>query len=110
MRPGLLVMAQLLDAVTLALFYLLPHPASLSEQNPLVAMLLALGGIQLVVLVKVGAAALAARRARRYPSLSLRWRVALSAALVAATLSGVIGAGANTAAIVVAITGDGLHL
>ncbi len=110
MRPGLLVLAQALDAATLAVFYLLPHPAYLSEQNPLVVALLALGGVQLVILLKVGVAALVSRRARRYPSFSLRWRVALTTALVAATLSGVIGAGANTAAIVVAITGPGVRL
>ncbi len=97
MKPGLLVLAQGLDAASLAVFYLLAHPAGLAEQNPLVLALMATGGIQLVILAKVGAAVLAAWRSQRMG----RMRIA-RLAMAAAVVSGSIGAGFNLAAILVA--------
>lgn len=94
MKPGLLVLAQGLDAATLAIFYLIAHPTGLGEQNPLVLALMATGGIQLVILAKVGAALLAAWRSQRMG----RLRVARFA-MAAAVVSGSIGAGFNVAAI-----------
>ena len=97
MKPGLLLLAQGLDAASLAVFYGIAHPAALGEQNPLVLALMAAGGVQLVILVKVGASLLAAWRSRHMAGLRIA-RLAMAAAVV----SGSIGAGFNLAAIVVA--------
>lgn len=114
-RAGrLLVLAQGADALTFALFYALGGPAltSQAERNPLVLAMLALGGYQLVALVKIGLAAWVGRRRRvprpsrfaavrllheRHPQLQPR---ALRFAMGAATLSGAVGAGFNLAALV----------
>ena len=98
MKPGLLVLAQVLDAASLAVFYAIAHPVALGEQNPLVLALMATGGIQLVILAKVGAAVIAAVRSRRLG----RYRIARYA-MAAAVVSGSIGAGFNLAAIVLAV-------
>lgn len=98
MKPGLLILAQGLDAATLAVFYLIAHPVGLSEQNPLVLALMATGGIQLVIVAKVGASLLAAWRSRRMGNIRVA-RFAMAAAVV----SGSIGAGFNVAAIAVAV-------
>ena len=98
MKPGLLILAQGLDAATLAIFYLIAHPAGLSEQNPLVLALMATGGIQLVIFAKVGAALLAAWRSRRMGKIRLA-RYAMAAAVI----SGSIGAGFNVAAIALTV-------
>ncbi len=98
MKPGLLVLAQGIDAASLAVFYALAHPAALHEQNPLVLALMATGGIQLVILAKVGAALLAAWRSGRLGGMRIA-RFAMAAAVV----SGSIGAGFNLAAIAVAV-------
>lgn len=96
MKPGLLVLAQGLDAASLAVFYALAHPAVLQEANPLVLALMATGGIQLVIIAKVGAALVAAWRSRNIDAMRIA-RFAMAAAVV----SGSIGAGFNLAAIVV---------
>jgi hypothetical protein len=98
MKPGSLVLAQSLDAATLAVFYAIAHPAALAEQNPLIVALLALGGIQLVALAKIGAAVLAAWRSRRSNGMRLA-RLAMAAAVI----SGSIGAGFNLAAIALSL-------
>lgn len=105
MTSGTLVLAQALDAATLAVFYAWCRVPQMQERNPLVLGLMAVGGVQLVALVKVGAAALAARRAGRFSGYSRRWRLAVRLALSAATLSGCVGAGFNVAAI---LTGKGV--
>ena len=98
MKPGLLVLAQSLDAASLAVFYAIVHPMALAEQNPLILALMAVGGIQLVALAKVGAALLAAWRSRRMNGMRLA-RLAMAAAVI----SGSIGAGFNLAAIALAL-------
>jgi hypothetical protein len=97
MKPGLLVLAQALDAASLAVFYGLVHPTALAEQNPLVLALMAAGGIQLVILAKVGAALFAAWRSRHLAAVRVARFV-----MAAAVVSGSIGAGFNVAAIVLA--------
>ena len=105
-RGRRLVFAQGMDALTFVAFYLLVGPAVHAERNPVVLVLMALGGIQLVALVKVGLAALIARRMQRpsRPSPHRLVRVAYPAArtvLVSlAVASGIVGAGFNTAALV----------
>lgn len=94
MKTGTLVLAQACDAATLCLFYWLGLAGQMQERNPVVVALMAFGGVQLVALVKVGVALLASRRAARNRR---NWRVSL--AVGAATLSGVVGAGFNLAAI-----------
>lgn len=94
MTPRLLVLAQALDAASLAAFYALGLAGTLREQNPLVLGLMALGGVPPVALAKVGVSLAALRRWR-----SVRHGAALRLALGAAVLSGCVGAGANTASI-----------
>lgn len=94
MKPGLLVLAQSLDAASLAVFYAIAHPSALAEQNPVILVLMTLGGIQLVALAKVGAALVAAWRSRHLSGMRLA-RLAMAAAVI----SGSIGAGFNLAAI-----------
>jgi hypothetical protein len=105
-RGRRLVFAQGVDALTFAAFYVLVGPSLHAERNPIVLLLMALGGIQLVALVKVGLAALVARRMRRptVPSPHRIVRLAypvVSLVLVSlAVASGIVGAGFNTAALV----------
>lgn len=87
-------MAQGMDAASLAVFYSLAHPVGLTEQNPLVLALMAAGGVQLVIMAKVGTALVAAWRSRRLTGTRLA-----RLAMAAATISGSIGAGFNLAAI-----------
>jgi hypothetical protein len=94
-----------MDALTFVAFYVLAGPAVHTERNPLILGLMALGGVQLVAIVKVGLAALVARRMRR-PASPSRFRVmriaypGLSLLLVSlAAASGIVGAGFNTAAL-----------
>ncbi len=104
-RGRRLVFAQGMDALTFVAFYVLVGPSIHAERNPVVLLLMALGGIQLVALVKVGLAALIARRMRRptRPSSHRFVRVAYPvASLVLVSLavaSGIVGAGFNTAAL-----------
>jgi hypothetical protein len=92
-----LVLAQGADALTLAAFYVFVAGSSPArEQNPLVLGLMAAGGVQLVLLAKVGAALLVGWRADRTPR-ATRLRVV---AMSVATASGICGAGFNLAAIV----------
>jgi hypothetical protein len=105
-RGRRLIFAQAMDALTFVAFYVVVGPSLHAERNPLILGLMALGGIQLVALVKVGLAALVARR-MRLPARPSRFRLvrvaypALSLLLVSlAVASGVVGAGFNTAALV----------
>jgi hypothetical protein len=105
-RGRRLVFAQALDALTFVAFYVLVGPTIHAERNPLVLVLMSLGGIQLVALAKIGLASLVARRMRR-PSRPSRFgpvRAAypvISLVMVSlAVASGIVGAGFNTAALV----------
>ena len=95
----LLVFAQSMDAATFAAFYLFAANSGAAERNPLVLALMAAGGVELVVFVKVAVAAFVARRSTRTAGLSSRYLALRRVALGAATASGVIGAGFNLAAI-----------
>jgi hypothetical protein len=105
-RGRRLIFAQAMDALTFVAFYTVVGPAVHGERNPLILGLMALGGVQLVALVKVGLAALIAGR-MRLPTRPSRFRVVrvaypgLSVLLVSlAVASGIVGAGFNTAALV----------
>lgn len=92
---------QCLDAGTFALFFLVVPAAVLAriettEQNPIIAALFALGGFAAVVVVKVGATSLVLWRDHRRP----HQRRVTGALMVAAALSGYVGAAFNTAALV----------
>jgi hypothetical protein len=93
-----LVAAQTADALTFAAFYLFIGAGMMSEQNPLVLAIMAVGGIAGVVAVKVGLAATVVWLYERN-----RRRRLLLALMTVATLSGVIGAGTNIASILVSI-------
>jgi hypothetical protein len=104
-RGHRLLFAQGMDALTFAAFYLVVGPTIDAERNPVVLVLMALGGIQLVALVKIGLAALIARRIQR-PARPSRYRAVRAAYPIAslvlvslAVASGIVGAGFNTAAI-----------
>jgi hypothetical protein len=105
-RGRRLVFAQAMDALTFVAFYVVVGPSVHAERNPLILGLMALGGIQLVALVKIGLAALVAGRMQR-PARPSRYRLArvaypgLSLLLVSlAVAGGIVGAGFNTAALV----------
>ncbi len=105
-RGRRLIFTQAMDALTFVAFYVFVGPAVHGERNPMILALMALGGVQLVALVKIGLAALVARRMRR-PTTPSRFRVLrvsypiASLVLVSlAVASGIVGAGFNTAALV----------
>lgn len=93
-----LVVAQTADAATFAWFYLFIGAGLLSEQNPIVAAIMGVGGIAGVIVVKIGLAAMAAFLYERN-----RRRRILLVLMTVATISGVIGAGTNLASIIVSI-------
>ncbi len=104
-RGRRLVFAQAMDALTFVAFYVIVGPTVHAERNPVVLVLMALGGIQLVALVKIALAALVAHRMRR-PATPSRFRLVRTvypvASLVLVSLavaSGIVGAGFNTAAL-----------
>lgn len=101
-RPVLrLLIAQAADALTFALFMLTVSGASQhAERNPLVAGVMALGGVQAVVIVKVGVAAVVGWRADHSPAVSSHYRNCRTVALSVAAASGIVGAGFNLAAVV----------
>ncbi len=104
-RGRRLVFAQSMDALTFLAFYVLVGPTIHAERNPLILALMALGGIQLVALAKIGLAWLVARRMRQ-PARPSRFRLiraaypVLSIVMISlAVASGIVGAGFNTAAL-----------
>jgi len=105
-RGRRLVFAQGMDALTFMAFYLLVGPSLHAERNPVVLLLMALGGIQLVALVKVGLAAIIAHRMRQptrpsaYRLVRVAYPIASLLLVSLAVASGIVGAGFNTAALV----------
>ena len=96
-----LVLAQALDAFTFAGFYLVIGAGVHAERNPLVTALLAMGGVQFVVLIKVGIAAFVGwRHDHTRRPLSARYVRLRTVAVAVAAASGIVGAGFNLAAIV----------
>jgi hypothetical protein len=109
-----LIFAQVLDALTLAYFWIVIGPGEHSEQNPLINMMIVLGGIQLVLLVKIGLALWVGYRIGHPPKTSHWWSKPITSsrfmwvqtvAISVATASGVVGAGFNLASIVHSSTG-----
>lgn len=93
---ALVLLGQVLDAATFVLVITLYPWAIEGEQNPLVLLSVALGGVLLIPLIKVGAAALMAwmfgwSRWRR-PA----WPRPIRLLLVGAVASGFLGFAANT--------------
>lgn len=109
-RGRRLLFAQGMDALTFAAFYLIVGPTIHAERNPVVLMLMALGGIQLVALAKIGLAALIARRIQRpthpsrYRAVRAVYPIASLVLISLAVASGIVGAGFNTAALVESLT------
>lgn len=104
-----LVAAQTADAATFLAFYVFIGAGVHAERNPLILGLMALGGIQMVAFTKVGVSLYLAWR-REHPAVKPRWWskpitsrrfIWVETVIVsAATASGIVGAGMNTAAIV----------
>ena len=96
-----LILAEAADALTLAYFYLVTGPGVHAERNPLVLGLMALGGVQLVVLAKIGVAAWIGYHHDHNHKPLASWYVRLrTVAMSVATASAVVGAGFNVAAII----------
>lgn len=94
----LLALGQSLDSITFAAFFLLIPPyliteAGKAERNPILAWILAIGGVVAVVAVKQGLAAFAVWRLRNTNAM----RFTVLAGLAGA--SGFVGAAFNTFAI-----------
>jgi hypothetical protein len=98
-----LLLGQGADVLTFLAFYLLVGPSIHEERNPMILLLMALGGVQLVGLVKMAITLFVIRRRVRTIKVVFerRWyRPAQTIAMSAATASGIVGAGFNLAAIV----------
>lgn len=61
--------AQIVDATTFAAFFMLPVETTAAEQNPVVRLLMAVGGVTLVVAVKLGWGYFIWHRAPRYAAI-----------------------------------------
>ena len=101
-----LVAAQVADGLTFAAYWwLFPARVSYAEQNPLVLGMFALGGVGLVIAVKVGIGAFMAvlyERVRKRPRISRRnhWNMAAITVLMSIGAAvGIAGAGFNLASI-----------
>lgn len=96
-----LLLAQGADVLTFLAFYLLAGGSGHGERNPILLLVMAMGGIWLVGVVKLGITFAVIRRYHRAAVITKRWFVPLrTIAISAATASGVVGAGFNLAAII----------
>jgi hypothetical protein len=96
-----MAIAQVIDAATFILFIAFFATGSIhAERNPLILVLVSLGGVQLVGIVKVGLALIVRHRALVPRELSKRYQVMRLTMLSLATASGIVGAGFNIASIV----------
>ena len=107
-----LVLAQFLDAITFLAFYILIGPTIHAERNPIVLVLIALGGIWLLGVVKIGITLIVAYRARNNKYKPSKHRVVrylyprMAVILISiATASGIAGAGFNLASIIDSVIG-----
>ena len=110
-----LLLAQAADVATFLVFYLLIDSSVRGERNPLVLGLMALGGVYLVGIVKLGITLLVIWRSRlpmrpsrfarvrrfhdRHPGLVAFHVKARIVGVSAATASGIVGAGFNLGAL-----------
>lgn len=92
-----LVLAQGIDVLTFALFFMLVPVSIHSERNPLILVLYGLGGFALVGLVKMGVAVMVAYRASHRP---LKHPRLVTVLMSTATASGIVGAGFNIASLI----------
>lgn len=92
-----LIVAQMIDVATFVAFFVLVTDSVHVERNPLIAAMFAMGGFSLVGLVKIGAASMVAYRSVNQPLARPRLVIILMAA---ATASGIVGAGFNTASLI----------
>lgn len=96
-----LLLAQGLDVATFLAFYLVVGPSIHRERNPLILLLMAMGGLAAVAAFKLGVTLLVVWRSRRVIVARRRWYGPLRIiAMAAATASGIAGAGFNAAAII----------
>jgi hypothetical protein len=96
-----LLLAQVADVATFLAFYAWVGPSVHQERNPILIVLMAMGGLAAVAAFKLGITALVIVRGRRAGAIRRRWYVPLrTIAISAATASGIVGAGFNLASIV----------
>lgn len=96
-----LLLAQSADVLTFLAFYLIVGPSIHEERNPLILALMALGGIHLVGIVKLGITLIVIRRYNRPVVITRSWYLPLrTAAISAATASGIVGAAFNLASLI----------
>lgn len=104
-----MIFAQVLDALTFAFFFLFVYNGGpINEKNPIIATLLALGGVQLVVFVKAGISFYIGWRSEHPPKVYRWWSKPITSKkyiwvetvmLSIAAASGIVGAGFNLGAI-----------
>lgn len=95
-----LLLAQGADVLTFLAFYLLVGPSIHQERNPLILLLMAMGGLAAVAVFKMAVTLLVVRRSRKRQVFRRLWFLPLRTILTsAATASGIVGAGFNVAAI-----------
>ena len=93
-----LLLAQLADVATFLAFYLLIGAGTHEERNPLILLLMAMGGLAAVGIVKMLITLVVIYRRHRRPVITKRWYVpAQTVAMSAATASGIVGASFNLA-------------
>lgn len=96
-----LLLAQGADVLTFLAFYLLIGPSIHEERNPLILILMAMGGLAMVGIVKMAITFIVIYRRHRPFLVKHKWYVPLQVvAMSAATASGIAGAGFNLAAII----------
>lgn len=99
-----LLLAQGADVLTFLAFYLFVGPSIHEERNPLILLLMAMGGLAAVGLVKMAITLIVIYRRHRPFVVRHGWYVPLQTiAMSAATASGIAGCGFNLAAIVYSI-------
>jgi len=94
----------LLDVITLAFFVLVVGVSIHVERNPLILGLMSLGGIWAVFAFKLGLPIMVTLRTRNKP-VNPRLYNLIILLICAATASGIVGAGFNTASIINSMTG-----
>lgn len=101
---GRLLLAQGADVLTFLAFYLVVGPSIHQERNPLILLLMAMGGLAAVAVFKMAVTLLVVRRSGRRLVITNRWYLPLRTILTsAATASGIVGAGFNAAAVIATV-------
>lgn len=92
----LLLFAQICDVLTYTIFYALIGPGQFVERNPIILALMTVGGIYLVIVLKIGLPLSIVMRAHKYV-----YHTRLITFFIAAGIAaGVVGAGFNMSSII----------